>query len=598
MATQHNFRVKNGLEVAGVQRISAAGVITGTLDSNTTATTQSASDNSTKIATTAYTDAAITAVIGGAPGTLDTLNELAAAINDDASYASTLTTALAGKLPLAGGTMSGALNMGANQITNSAKITATELTITGGSDGADLYINNTSPTLGFTDSNSFSDSSDIYIVRAGSTGDLQFQFFDDSANTNTTTFQIDETGNTTIAGNVSVGGSAYTTSADLNLLGDGLAIKNDKNGSNNNWSLIQNTGTSSAANLAFTTGLGVALTLNHDKSATFAGTISSGAITSSGIVKGTNFEFSSTAGKIHYGGSGDTGDYVQIQDVSSGSNVFQVVQDSGVKFGIDGVTGNVKLGGNLTHASDLAIDVAGAITLDAGTGGTGILLKDDGAQYGNLKGNSGAPTRLVIDSSSVAGYLSVAGTEYFAWNTTDIRPTANNAYNLGINGARFKDIYISGGIDFGQASSVNSASRNNNYLDDYEEGTWTPVISHNDGSGVIPYTLQAASYVKIGSVVYVRAYMTAINPNGNAGTSSPYYGIRGFPFQPVGYGSWMLVYASSNIDSYGGYTAPASFYLLEPTGSSPHGQGHVSGTEFNGWGSNLTWMFSVVYNTS
>ena len=109
MATQHNFRIKNGLEIAGVQRISSAGVITGALDSNTTATTQSASDNSTKIATTAYTDAAITAVIGGAPGTLDTLNELAAAINDDASYASTLTTALAGKLPLAGGTMTGAL---------------------------------------------------------------------------------------------------------------------------------------------------------------------------------------------------------------------------------------------------------------------------------------------------------------------------------------------------------------------------------------------------------------------------------------------------------------------------------------------------------
>ena len=109
MATQHNFRIKNGLEVAGVQRISSAGVITGTLDSNTTATTQSALDNSTKIATTAYTDAAITAVIGGAPGTLDTLNELAAAINDDASYASTLTTALAGKLPLSGGTLTGAL---------------------------------------------------------------------------------------------------------------------------------------------------------------------------------------------------------------------------------------------------------------------------------------------------------------------------------------------------------------------------------------------------------------------------------------------------------------------------------------------------------
>ena len=111
MATNKNFEVKNGLTVAGTERITSAGAFTGSLASATTATTQSATDNSTKIATTAYTDAAITAVIGGAPGTLDTLNELAAAINDDASYASTLTTALATKLPLAGGTLTGGLTI-------------------------------------------------------------------------------------------------------------------------------------------------------------------------------------------------------------------------------------------------------------------------------------------------------------------------------------------------------------------------------------------------------------------------------------------------------------------------------------------------------
>ena len=98
------------------------------------------------------------------------------------------------------------------------------------------------------------------------------------------TLTIAENGNATFAGtissgaittsgNVSVGGSAYTTSADLNLLGDGLAIKNDKNGSNNNWSLIQNTSSGGAANLVFTTGLGSALTLNHDRSATFDGEV-------------------------------------------------------------------------------------------------------------------------------------------------------------------------------------------------------------------------------------------------------------------------------------------------------------------------------------
>ena len=79
----------------------------GALGSAVTATTQSASDDSTKLATTAFVQAAVTSLIDGAPGSLNTLNELAAAINDDSSYATTLTTALATKAPLASPTFTG-----------------------------------------------------------------------------------------------------------------------------------------------------------------------------------------------------------------------------------------------------------------------------------------------------------------------------------------------------------------------------------------------------------------------------------------------------------------------------------------------------------
>lgn len=54
-------------------------------------------DTST-IATQSYVTTAINNVIDGAPAALDTLNELAAAINDDASYASTISTALGNRL--------------------------------------------------------------------------------------------------------------------------------------------------------------------------------------------------------------------------------------------------------------------------------------------------------------------------------------------------------------------------------------------------------------------------------------------------------------------------------------------------------------------
>ena len=59
------------------------------------------------IATTSYVTTQISNLINGAPGALDTLNELAAALGNDASFSSTLTNSLAAKLSLSGGTLTG-----------------------------------------------------------------------------------------------------------------------------------------------------------------------------------------------------------------------------------------------------------------------------------------------------------------------------------------------------------------------------------------------------------------------------------------------------------------------------------------------------------
>ena len=75
-------------------------------------------------ATKTYVDAEVAAVLDSAPGALNTLNELAAALGDDANYASTTTAAIATKLPKAGGTMSGAIAMGNNKVTGLATPTA------------------------------------------------------------------------------------------------------------------------------------------------------------------------------------------------------------------------------------------------------------------------------------------------------------------------------------------------------------------------------------------------------------------------------------------------------------------------------------------
>jgi len=68
------------------------------LAGNPTTSTQTPGNSSTRIATTAFVATAIANLISSAPGALDTLDELAAALGDDPNFATTVTNALAGKL--------------------------------------------------------------------------------------------------------------------------------------------------------------------------------------------------------------------------------------------------------------------------------------------------------------------------------------------------------------------------------------------------------------------------------------------------------------------------------------------------------------------
>jgi hypothetical protein len=95
--------------------------VNGTLnmDATTAATITNLTDptNAQDAATKAYVDTSVANLIDSAPGALDTLNELAAALGDDAAFSTTITNSIATKLPLAGGTMSGAIAMGTSKIT-------------------------------------------------------------------------------------------------------------------------------------------------------------------------------------------------------------------------------------------------------------------------------------------------------------------------------------------------------------------------------------------------------------------------------------------------------------------------------------------------
>ena len=104
--------------------------VNGTLNMNAgtsaTITNLTAPTSDLDAATKKYVDDEVSGLVDSAPGALDTLNELAAALGDDAAFSTTITNSIATKLPLAGGTMSGAIAMGSNKVTGVTDPTAAQ----------------------------------------------------------------------------------------------------------------------------------------------------------------------------------------------------------------------------------------------------------------------------------------------------------------------------------------------------------------------------------------------------------------------------------------------------------------------------------------
>jgi hypothetical protein len=146
---------------------------------------------------------------------------------------------------------------------------------------------------------------------------------------------------------------------------------------------------------------------------------------------------------------------------------------------------------NIKHPDNSGDNIAlasnGSITIDRqSTDGTIIDFRKDGTNIGTIGVDNG--DNLTISGNSHAG---------LNFSDNDINPYKNGNYadgiiDLGYTTSRFKDLHLSGGIYVGGQGSAN-------YLDDYEEGNWTPVFSN---AGTPSYTTQFGRYTKIGRVVY------------------------------------------------------------------------------------------------
>ncbi len=167
----------------------ASPALTGT----PTAPTATAGDNSTKIATTAFVGTEVSNLVDSAPSTLNTLNELAAALGDDASFSTTVTNSIATKLPLSGGTMTGDIAH------------ASDFTVDAGgdiildADGGDFFFKDAGTSIGLLKNN----NSDFEMRSLVNDKDIKFSGEDGGSTITALTLDMSEAGKATFNSTIS-----------------------------------------------------------------------------------------------------------------------------------------------------------------------------------------------------------------------------------------------------------------------------------------------------------------------------------------------------------------------------------------------------------
>jgi len=139
-------------------------------------TTGAISVDTSTIATQSYVGTAVSNLVDAAPTTLNTLNELAAALGDDANYASTISTALGLKAPLANPTFTGTVagvtstHVGLGNVDNTSDANKPVSTAT--QTALDLKLNLSDPSVDYYITNS---GSGAYLVNGVSNGLITFE---------------------------------------------------------------------------------------------------------------------------------------------------------------------------------------------------------------------------------------------------------------------------------------------------------------------------------------------------------------------------------------------------------------------------------------
>jgi hypothetical protein len=189
-------------------------------------------------------------------------------------------------------------------------------------------------------------------------------------------------------------------------------------------------------------------------------------------------------------------------------------------------------------------------TATAGAANDGVVdLGASGNRFKNLylSGSVTAPGGF-LGGTNGGLRIHSGGTKFF--NVTEANAARDGIMDIGAADARFKDLYLSGGVRLGGTGTANQ-------LDDYEEGTWTPALYTYSGVTTSSITIYAL-YTKIGRICHIHAKITATLSSlpGQVVT------ITGLPFTAKDSGDTQqraIMAIGGDTANTGGYTPKAHF---------------------------------------
>ena len=521
------------------------------LGGNPTTTTQSQGNNSTRLATTAYTDVAIAALADSAPSTLNTLNELAAALGDDAAFSTTVTNSIATKMPKSGGAFTGNVTFGDN---NKAIFgNDSDFEIYSGGSGAKLHASVGVLEIEGDSVQIWNEAAQEAMAKFTANGSVEL-YHNNVKRIETTATGIDVTGALTVAtlsgsvGTNPVQQWQYSNDPDWKLrlrqiVSSGLVkhtfdLTNAGTDYNNNLVLDRgNVGiggtpddifhvsaTNKSIRLSNAGNDNVGLALYHGNSKQSSFTWGNG---------GANLEI-----KNFRNDSQTNRPYGNIDFYTGGSNATSGSPDRRMRIRTDGSV----LFGGITDKNVFNDTSGTGASINNDAGEMQIKNASDTCLYLNRTGSDGTIVSLRKNGGSL-GVIGNRGDSLFVQSSASNRTGLdfsgailpryggglNSANNVDIGAAsyKFKDLYLSGGVVFGPASASTVSSQT---LDSYEEGTWSPRI-HGDGavSGQ-SYGSVVGKYTKIGSFVFLTCDVALTSLGSTAGSHAIIYNL---PFSVV-----------------------------------------------------------------